>query len=222
MGICCVGRNLNEALFDDFFYNMKIVEENTLDMYEMIDIKIDNQGQFYDGRVLSFINNFFEDHIKNGKSEKWTNEARKYFEYEFNSNAHGFFNFTAFLILLSKSDKINQKMYAKYIFKLAQRFNLVTKEDCQILRKSFESFLLSYIKFVSSDAIAFVKNLSSKPEELVFNFNKNFSEEGIQALQQQFLKGFENTEFIDINEFVDKHFFSLHHSEIRMRLIEMH
>ena len=218
MGICCIGNKTFEADFDYFFYSMKVVEECTLDVYELINMNIDFKQYFYNGRVDSFIDNFFEHHIKNEKNIKRNAEVRKYFEYQFNSNVKSFFNFTSFLILLSKG---NCNAYADHILKLAQRFNISTKDDKEISRKSFESMLFSYIKFVSIDTVKFVKTYSSNPGELCEKFAEYFSEDCIKALHNQLLRGCENKDFINLNDFFNENYQNLHHKEIRIALIEM-
>jgi len=200
---------------------MKIVEESTDDIYVLMDMNIYNKAEFYHNNVVNFIKLFYEDHIKHEKGDKWNTQTKLYFEYLFNANKKDFFSLSVFLILLSKSDKPNQKAYAEAILKLAKRFKIEIKGDREISRPSFDLLLFNYIKYVSTDAVSFVKNLTNNPIEFNEYFAKSFGEDPALMVRKELLEGSTNPDFIDVYDFIDRKFFKMHHSEIRQRLSEV-
>ena len=222
MGGCCAGRNVYEALLDDFFNNMKIIEESTDDVYELIDMNIDNSANFYNGKLVNFMKNFYENHIK-GNNEKMNVEYRNYFEFEFNSAIQHniLFGFASFLIFLSKSENRESKPYSSSILKLANKFKIEINNEKEIAGKELDSLLFSYIRFVSTDAVTFVKVLSNNPAEFNDLFIKNFKEDSVLKLKNELMEGHIDSKFIDVHYFIEQNIQRLHHSEIRQRLIEI-
>ena len=203
MGGCCFGRNPNETIFDEFFKNMKFVEENTKDVCDFIDNNINSNCELYNGDVVKFMNSFFVIHVKNDKYEKWTAEARNFFENQYTKNFKNHFNLIACLIILSKFEESCNE-YGDSILKLANKFKIPTKDNKEISKSSLEMFILSYIKFVSLDAVNNVKNLSPNPQDFAENYANSFTIQSAQAMSAHLMKDFVNKDFINIYEFIEK------------------
>ncbi len=220
MGGCCTGRNVNEVILDDFFNNMKLTEECTTDMSELLDSQIDGQGNFYKGIVENFLKSFCENHLAK-ENEKVNVEHKNYFEYLYKTalNQKKFFELASLIILLSKCEDEKVDGYSDSILKLAGKFKIQIKDGKEMLRNNVESIIDFYISAVSTNAVVFAKSFSSNPHEFYTTFTKIFNEENVLNLRKELMNGWEKETFI-LSDFIRSNYSRLNHSHIRQHMID--
>jgi hypothetical protein len=220
MGGCCMGRNANEVIFDDFFNKMKLTEECTNDMSDLLDFQIDGQGNFYKGIVENFLKSFCENHLAK-ENEKVNIEHKNYFEFLYNTALHQkkFFELSSLIILLSKCEDDRIDVYSESILKLAQRFNIQIKDGKEILKINVESLIDFYISAVSTNAVVFAKSFSGNPHEFNNTFTKIFNEENVLNLRKELMNGWEKESLI-LPDFIRSNYSRLNHSHIRQHMID--
>jgi len=221
MGACCVARERNEfeTLMDEFFNNMTFTNMSCENLYNLIISNLNSKNKFFEGDEKEFLKQFVKNYVVNGKNKdpEWTDQASNYFHLQFKeAKQKGFFNFLAIILLLCND--INSK--SKYLIQLAKRFHVEVTNDKEISKTAFEFLLQSYIKFVSEDPIIFIGELTKKQEEFHSFFIFYFNESTEANVLQNFLSNYTDDQTIDLNDFIQKNYFKLNHSEIRTKLIE--